>query len=36
VWLTIRTIASALIIFALTRQRSRDFFEAAHQDTAPE
>jgi len=28
-WLVIRTLASALIVVALTRQRSRDFFEAA-------
>lgn len=28
-WLVLRTIASALIIVALTRQRSREFFEAA-------
>jgi hypothetical protein len=27
-WLVIRTLASALIIFALSRQRSREFFEA--------
>lgn len=29
VWLVIRTIASALILVALTRPRSREFFEAA-------
>jgi hypothetical protein len=28
-WLVIRTLGSGLIVFALTRQRSRDFFEAA-------
>ena len=28
-WLIVRTLASALIVFALTRQRSREFFEAA-------
>jgi len=28
-WLVVRTLASALIVFALTRQRSREFFEAA-------
>lgn len=28
-WLVVRTIASALIVFALTRPRSREFFEAA-------
>ena len=28
-WLIVRTLASALIVFALTRQRSRAFFEAA-------
>lgn len=28
-WLVIRSVASALIVFALTRQRSREFFEAA-------
>jgi hypothetical protein len=28
-WLVFRTAASALIFFALTRQRSREFFEAA-------
>jgi len=28
-WLVVRTLASALIVFALTRQRSRAFFEAA-------
>ncbi len=28
-WLVFRTLASALIIFALTRPRSREFFEAA-------
>lgn len=28
-WLTIRTFASVLIIIALSRQRSREFFEAA-------
>lgn len=35
VWLAIRTVASALIIVALTQRRSREFFEAAV-DTAPE
>lgn len=29
VWLGARTLASALILFALSRQRSRQFFEAA-------
>lgn len=28
-WLALRTIASGLIVFALTRSRSREFFEAA-------
>ena len=28
-WLVFRTLASALIVFALTRPRSREFFEAA-------
>jgi hypothetical protein len=28
-WLAIRSLASALILFALSRQRSREFFEAA-------
>ena len=28
-WLVVRTLASALIVFALTRPRSREFFEAA-------
>jgi hypothetical protein len=28
-WLVFRTIASALVVFALTRPRSREFFEAA-------
>ena len=28
-WLVLRTLASALIVFALTRPRSREFFEAA-------
>jgi hypothetical protein len=28
-WLIVRTLASALVVFALTRQRSRAFFEAA-------
>ena len=28
-WLVLRTMASALIVFALTRQRSRAFFDAA-------
>ena len=28
-WLILRTLASGLIVFALTRQRSREFFEAA-------
>jgi hypothetical protein len=28
-WLALRSVASALIIFALTRQRSREIFEAA-------
>jgi hypothetical protein len=28
-WLVIRTLASALVVYALTRQRSREFFEAA-------
>jgi hypothetical protein len=28
-WLAVRTFASALIVFALTRARSREFFEAA-------
>lgn len=28
-WLAVRTLASALIVFALTRPRSREFFEAA-------
>ena len=28
-WLIVRTLASALIVFALTRRRSREFFEAA-------
>ncbi|MBS2014669.1 MAG: hypothetical protein JST00_17405 [Deltaproteobacteria bacterium] len=28
-WLVIRTMASGLIVFALTRARSREFFEAA-------
>lgn len=33
--LVVRVIASALVLFALTRQRSREFFEAAV-DTAPD
>lgn len=28
-WLAFRTLASGLIVFALTRQRSREFFQAA-------
>jgi hypothetical protein len=36
VWLAARTFASALILVALTRKRSREFFEAADPDTAPE
>ena len=28
-WLVVRTLASALIVFALTRPRTREFFEAA-------
>ena len=28
-WLVFRTLASALVVFALTRPRSREFFEAA-------
>lgn len=28
-WLVFRTVASALIVFALTRRRSREFFESA-------
>ena len=28
-WLVFRTLASALIVLALTRPRSREFFEAA-------
>src|SRR5262249_47044005 len=28
-WLVFRTVASALIVVALTRQRARDFFDAA-------
>ena len=28
-WLVLRTLASALIVYALTRPRSREFFEAA-------
>jgi hypothetical protein len=28
-WLVFRTFASALVVFALTRPRSREFFEAA-------
>lgn len=28
-WLVVRTLASALIVFALTRKRSREFFETA-------
>ena len=34
-WLVFRTLASALIVLALTRPRSRDFFEAAGK-TVPE
>lgn len=34
-WLVFRTLASALIVFALTRPRSREFFEAAGK-TVPE
>jgi hypothetical protein len=35
-WLVLRTIASALIVFALTRQRSRAFFDAAGGTTVSE
>lgn len=30
-WLVVRTIASGLVVFALTRQRAREFFDAAQQ-----
>jgi hypothetical protein len=33
-WLIVRTLASALIVVALTRQRSREFFEAAGRSVA--
>ncbi len=33
-WLVVRTLASALIVLALTRQRSREFFEAAARSVA--
>jgi hypothetical protein len=35
-WLVFRTLASALIVVALTRPRSRQFFEAAGKKTAAE
>ena len=35
-WLIVRTLASALIVFALTRPRSREFFEAAGNKTVSE
>ena len=35
-WLVFRTLASALVVFALTRPRSREFFEAAGKKTVSE
>lgn len=35
-WLVLRTIASGLIVFALTRPRSREFFEAAGTRDVPD